>query len=379
MKTVEITKKLISLPSFVGKDANEKKASDYIFEYLKKNSQLEVGKQRIGKDRFNIIATKGQRVDTLITGHIDTVQSSANWSRNPLKPVVSGEKLYGLGSSDMKSGIAIMLSLSTLSELINNVMFLFYCDEEYDFWGMKKFIEKYKRKIKPKLIISLDGDGLQIGNSCRGLIELEVKVQGKSGHAANPKKGTNAILESTKVIEQLKSWLKNFSTKELGNSSLNVSYIQGGTNMGRDKKKNVILGKEGNIIPDYCEYIIEIRVASDKLDAKSVSGYIKEKSKELELKVNSIKTRHDLGSWITPKKQLKRVIDCAPNKVLRNAKDSGYIDIQMLWQAFKKTPTFYFGAGEPGMAHKANEFVKMSNIKRVEQFYRQILTNKRLC
>lgn len=375
MNTIQILKQLISTPSWVDEKTNEKEIGNWVKNYLKKNSNLKVVKQNLGNGKLNIIARNSNRFDILVTGHIDTVQPNAGWTKNPIKPEIASDRLYGLGASDMKCGVAIMLSSASNPKLKENTMFLFYCDEEYDFLGMKKFIEEYKGKIKPKLIISLDGEGLQIGNSCRGLVEIKVIVEGKTGHAARPKSGINAITESQKVIERLRIWLNRFSTKELGNSTLNIAYFNGGTKVGTESDK-VILGKEGNIIPDYCEYIVEIRVASEKLNANLVKDLIEKESKKLGLKVNETKIRHDLGSWITPKGQLKNYIKLASNKNLKNAKESGYIDIQMLWKTFGKIPTFSLGAGETGMSHKPDEFVRISNVLKAQKFFKSILTNK---
>lgn len=363
MNTLNILKQLISIPSWVDNKTSEKEIGEWIYKFLKKNTSLKISKQPIGSGRFNIIAQTGQQVDILVTGHMDTVRPNSGWTKNPIKPMIIGNKIYGLGSTDMKSGLAIMLLLAASPRLKNNTMFLFYCDEEYDFLGMKKFIQGYKNKIEPKLIISLDGEGLQIGNSCRGLIEMKVIVEGKTGHAANPKSGINAITESFKVINQLKKWLKTYTSKELGNSTLNVAYINGG-------------GSEGNIIAEKCEYIIEIRVADQRLNANLVKQFITNNSIKYGLRVNKIKIRHDLGNWITPTDKLRALILKVPKKKLKNAKKSGYIDIQMLWETFNKVPIFSLGAGKSGMSHKADEFVRILDVLKAQKFYESILTNK---
>ncbi|HTK03420.1 MAG TPA: M20/M25/M40 family metallo-hydrolase [Alphaproteobacteria bacterium] len=363
METIQILQNLISIPSWVDNTTNERKIGEWIFNFLKKNSTLKISKQLIGNGRFNIVAQNGQKVDMLMTGHIDTVCPNSNWTLKPTDPKISGDKLYGRGSSDMKCGIAIMLYLATLPNLKNNIMFLFYCDEEYDFLGMKKFIADYKDRINPKMIISLDGNNLEIENSCRGLIEMKISAEGKAGHAANPKSGINAITESVKVITKLKKWLKNFSTKELGNSTLNIAYINGG-------------GSEGNVIAEKCEYIVEIRVANENLNADLVKNFINENSEKLGLKIIETKIRHDLGSWITPKESLKNIISLAPKKKIASAKKSGYIDIQMLWETFGKVPTFNLGAGENGQPHAADEYVQISKVLKAQEFYKNILTNK---
>ena len=374
-KTIEILKQLISIPSWVDEKTNEARIGNWIVDFLVKNSKLKVTKQNIGNGRFNIIARNSDKIDVLVTGHVDTVQPNSSWNKKPTKPKVIGDKLYGLGASDMKSGIAIMLYLATLPSLSKNTAFLFYCDEEYDFLGMRKFILEYKNKIKPKSTISLDGDDLQIRNSCRGLIEMKVVIQGKTGHAAKPTSGINAITQSQKVINKLNRWLKNYRSKELGNSTLNIAYIKGGTKIG-NKNNEIILSREGNVIADYCEYIVEIRVANEKLNADLVKKFITENSEKLGLKIIEIKIRHDLGNWITPKEKMKDIISLAPKKKLKSAKESGYLDIQMLWQTFGKVLTFSLGAGESGQAHKADEYAKMSKVLGAQRFFETILANK---
>lgn len=149
----------------------------------------------------------------------------------------------------------------------------------------------------------------------------------------------------------------------MGNSTLNIAYINGG-------------GSEGNIIAEKCEYIVEIRVADERLNAELVKEFISEDSKNLGLKVREIKVRHDLGNWITPEDKLKDLILKAPKKTLKNVKKCGYIDIQMLWKTFGKPTTFSLGAGELEMSHRADEYVKISNILKTQKFYEAILTNK---
>jgi len=363
INTLDILKELVSIPSWVDSKTNETKIGNWIVDFLARNSKLKITKQPIGSGRVNIVTSSSDKIDVLVTGHMDTVQPVSGWTKNPIKPEVTGNKIYGLGTTDMKSGLAIMLYLSILPNLSKNIGFLFYCDEEYDFLGMKKFISQYQNKIKPKLIISLDGEGLQIANSCRGLIELKVSVEGKAGHAANPKSGINAITQSFKAINDLKRWLKAYKTKGLGDSTLNIAYINGG-------------GSEGNIIAERCEYIAEIRVANEIINADLVKKFFTNNSKKFGLKVKEIKVRHDLGSWTTPIDDLKSLIMKVPKKILKSAKKSGYIDIQMLWQAFGKVPTFNLGVGENGMSHRADEFVKISNVLKAQKFYETILTER---
>lgn len=353
---VEITRQLISIPSFVDEGNDEKAVGQFIFDYLKENSKLKVKKQILSSGRFNIIAANSDIADLLIVGHIDTVQPSKSWTKNPLNPEVSNGLLYGLGSSDMKSGVASMLELACSSQLKANTMFLFYIDEEYDFLGMKSFVKKFRKKIQPKQIISFDGSDLAITNGCRGLIEVTIAISGRSGHAARPESGINAINKSYQIITNLTNWLGNYVSQELGNTSSNLAYISGG-------------GKQGNIIPDYCQFILDIRPSRPELTAKKVISFIRSEAKKLKVKVVEVSIRHDLGSWLTPKPD----IDLGSQKLpFKSAGKTGYIDVQMLWKTFNQVPCFTIGAGN-SMAHKPDEYVEIKNITKLTETGKKLL------
>lgn len=371
METIEITKILISIPSFVDTLKDESKLAEWIYGYLKINSELKITKQFINERRSNVIAANSNNPEILVVGHMDTVQPKSGWQTNPFNPVEKERKIYGLGASDMKAGLAVMLQAATQKEIDRGTMFLFYCDEEYDFLGMKKFIKKYKNKIKPRYILSADGEAGKIGLSCRGLIEITVKFQGKSGHSACPKTGINAITQSQKILNDMEKWLNKFNSNQLGNSTLNVAYIKGGTEMGNNVE--IVLGREGNIIPDYCEIVLEIRNASQKLKAEMVKQFLAEESKKYGLKIIDISTRHDLGCWLSEKQEVEKIIGKLDDKKILNAKDRGYVDLQMLWATFNQVPCLTVGAGESGVTHKENEFVTIDNLKKTENFYRKII------
>lgn len=367
MDIVKITKELITIPSYVDIGADESKVGQYIFDFLKTNSSLKVQKQYCTKKRFNIIATNGKVTDLLVVGHIDTVQQSSSWSIDPFNPIVTNGKMFGLGSSDMKSGVAAMLTSATSPNLKPNTMFLFYIDEEYDFLGMKAFVKIYQNKIKPKKIISLDGSNLSVSNGCRGLIEIEVTIKGKSAHAARPAKGVNAISKSCLIINNLFNWLGNYISSDLGPTVYNLAYIFG----GQYKDKNLdglVLGKQGNIIPDICQFIIDIRPSRDELTAIKVKEFISKEADKQSVEILDFKIRHSLGSWLTPKDQLNLELP------YNSLDQSGYIDVQMLWQTFNQVPCFTIGAGND-MAHKADEYVEVANIKKLDKLVKALLTN----
>lgn len=377
MDVLTLTKKLISIPSYVGKDCDEQKIGQFIFEYLKQFAWLKVVKQPVKNGRFNILVTDNSPTKVILCGHLDTVQPRNGWKTKPLKPTLINNKLYGLGASDMKSGVAAILSSLTDLEETKGLMVFLYVDEEYDFLGMKQFLKEYRYKIKPELVISGDGSAMNLVNGCRGLIEINFLVKGITGHAGKPELGKNAIQISNETVKNMTQILiSQYSNKELGASTCNLAYIQGGLDLRQSLKDRTSFGKEGNNIADLCEVVIDIRTADKNLNAKTVVKLLKSEVEKFGGILESFTIRHDLGCWITPKSDLNRVKDIA-NKTSQidfaNSGSFGYIDTQMIWQQFNKVSCFTLGAGGEGTAHKPNEYVEIKKLDQLTTIFKNLI------
>jgi len=354
-KILELTQKLISIPSWVDEQTNEVKIGEFIFEYLKNNSQLSLEKEMVVDGRFNILARNNQDIETLVMGHIDTVGIDNNWETDPVNPIIVDGKLFGRGTTDMKSGLAAMILAATDKNIPKNIGFLFYVDEEYNFAGIKKFINDYGKKLKPKSIISLDGSELEIANGCRGLIEISATVKGISCHAATPENGINAIEVATKSIEKLKEFLSQSVDPELGTTSVNLAFIEG-------------CGSSSNVVPDNCQFTLDIRPSSSKISAQLIIDQLKKYITELRGELSSYKVKFDFGSWLTPKSKLTKLgLD------FKNISTSGYIDIQMLWQIFNQPKCLTIGAGTQQTAHSSNEYVEIKKLEKLPNILLDII------
>lgn len=369
MDTIKLAQKLISIPSYVDGQTDERKIGEFIYAYLRQFKWLEIKKQPVTNGRFNIVAKDKYPTRLLLIGHMDTVQPKTGWETNQLKAVVKNRKIYGLGAADMKGSLAVILSALSNFRETKGLMILFYIDEEYDFLGTKKFLKGYQ--IKPKLIVSGDGGNLKVGRSCRGLIEISLVVQGQTGHAANPDVGKNAIDLAFAAVDDLRNYFK---------TTINLAFFQGGLNLGRTPGNQLVLGREGNNIADIAELIVDIRPATAKITAEKIIKRAAVFLKAKGVKLLEAKTRHDLTCWLTKKKEIKSVIAIIDKEtpVIFSGPDSrGFIDIQMFWRAFDKVPCLSFGVGEESLAHKPNEFVQISELKKAEKVYQEII--RQLC
>ncbi len=378
MNTLNLLKKLISIPSYVDSVNNEVQIAKFIFRYLKKNTKLVVEKSPVEGNRFNVIAYSKSckkkdflQVDILFIDHIDTVQPKQGCLTEKYVATRIKNKLYGLGTADTKSNVAVLMKLA---ERIKDqkIMFLFYVDEEYEFKGMYSFIGKYKKILKSEKIISTDGENLKIRNCCRGLIEIDIECLGKSGHSANQTNGNNVLIGFNKTIGKLEELLKKNPDKDLGSSTLNISYLRSGLFIKRNK--DVTLGKNGNNIPDFLEATLEIRT-NRKINLQLVINSLNNWFLEQKIKFMVKKITHNLNPWYSYRSKLKYITDKVTESIGRadftDPSRSGYVDLALLVSQFKSTSCCIGTIG--GNRHGANEWVQIDSINSLEQILEKLL------
>lgn len=367
-----LLQKLVAIPSFVDKKTNEIAVANFIFNILNKNTKLKIKKEFVGGGRFNILAYHNKNFKKLIAGHMDTVEIG--------KGMIGGKKgkkidnkFFGRGSMDTKGGIASLLSAILELKNINDCGFLFYCGEESDFIGMKSFIKKHPT-LPAKICLVIEPTNLKLWNSHRGLIEIHYKIKGLTGHSSNPKIGISTNSFFVKVVGLLEKELSKFKTSELGESTLNIPFVKGGFLLSK-KENDIILSSQGNNIPDYCEFIIEIRTAKSNLNAETVSSIVKKFFSENKITVTEEIVKHNLGALITPKASTKifEKLIKEKEKYLDGSK-KGYGDGEMIAKAFK-IPVFYLGPKGEG-AHSDKEYVETDSLRELKQIYKEIISQK---
>lgn len=363
--SVQLTKKLTGISSYVDADTDESTCGQYIFKWLSDNTKLQVAKQKVTNNRFNVIASNTDKPKLLIVAHIDTV---APKSTQQLRPQIKSGKLFGLGASDMKSTVAAIMTAAKNVTSPLPYWLLFYVDEEYDFLGTKAFIRKYRDKINPQLIIG-EGNNNQVINGCRGLIEITYDIKGQTGHAARPESGINALMVNYQIIKEISAYVQTF--QQTMQSTLNVASINGGLLQNKPTDK-LLLSRQGNSIADYCQTVIDIRPGSKQLTTNKIISRVELSAKKLNTDLANYTIRHDLPPWYTPAKELEYLgINTTTN--FADPNKTGYLDIQMFNQAFQ-CPCMGYGAGLASQAHQPNEYVPLKNIHQAEKFFEQLLS-----
>ena len=180
--------------------------------------------------------------ELVLNGHIDVVPASPDeWTYDPYGSVVEDGNLYGRGSVDMKTGVAIGMMTTALladevesDDLPGSIVFQAAIGEETAEPGTKKLLEE---GYDGDYGVVLEPTGMETTTSEKGLAWYEITVDGDPSHASRPDQGTNAIELARPVLEALSDYDSEIRTRDdelVGTAYATVTMFEAGT------KENVI-------------------------------------------------------------------------------------------------------------------------------------------
>lgn len=206
-KLVKIAKKLISIPSVTNQ---EKEISDWMFDYFQNiglNGVKRLSVEESGDTIVGWIDGPTDKPSMMLNFHLDTFDVFLGWETDPFTPHLDKNRLYGLGSHDMKGGGACILgAVETLIqsevELGGRLIVSTTTDEENWSRGAHTLINSGLLKNCQYCLVPepTPKDCLRIGQ--RGRHVFHLKFFGKTVHAAY-EGGVNAVLDASKVVTQL--------------------------------------------------------------------------------------------------------------------------------------------------------------------------------
>jgi len=275
-------------------------------------------------------------------GHLDTVPEQGNG-----EPRVSGDRMFGLGTSDMKSGLAVMIHLLEDDEVRSgpfDVVGVFYDREEgpADENGLEEVLSRAPWLAESEFAVVMEPTNLGIELGCNGMINAEVIFKGKTAHSARPWLGENAV---TKAGE----WLTAMHQRAPGSVEISglefrevfsVTRAQGGI------ANNVLPGSFSlnlnyRFPPQYSLAEAEARLRAVAAAADQVT----------------IKDSAPAGAVPENNLHLDRLLQVSG--AARGAKQ-GWTDVARLTGC--GIPAVNYGPGDPGLAHQAEESVALSNL-----------------
>lgn len=367
MDEIKLTQGLVRINS-ENPPGNEKEIAKFIRDYLD-DLKIQTKLIKIMKNRFNVIASLGKREGMMLYGHMDTVPAGdlGTWKYEPFKAKIIDGRIYGRGTSDMKGGLAAILTAvkNLARENFKRKLFLaFVADEEATQLGTDYLIDNRKGLLKGiKYGVVGECTELKIRIAQKGIAIFKVKFRGKAAHGSKPELGDNAILKASEFIQELKNLskkLKKVKTPLLGSGTINIGKISGGIKV--------------NVVPDYCEVEIDRRLVPSETPKLAIKQ-IKNVLKKLELKGEiEIMKEGRLPMYI---KETSKIV-----KILRNViktdmiGESGYTEAEMYYRD-AGIPCVAFGPGISALAHISNEYIPIKNIKKAVNVYEKLI--KKVC
>jgi len=287
---------MLQIPSVSGE---EKMMGEFLVSQL---AGFAVEKQLVEKDRFNVIARKGNP-KVYIVVHMDTVPGVV-----PIK--VTKDKIFGRGAIDNKGNIAGAI---IAARKLENIGLIFTVGEEDDFIGAKKV------KIRNKKFVIMEPTKLQVMRGQRGLVAVTITTKGTQVHSSlNFKKEDSAVYNLTNILSQL--YRKNWT-------AFNAIVTQGG------EADNVVSGEAS---------------AKILMRPKNITEYKKIIS--------------DLGK-ISGKRIGKRIEDKIEPCVSSLVKNGGIVPFFSEMAFFKNS--VLFGVGDIAVAHTVAEYVNRKELNQL--------------
>jgi len=261
----ELATRLLALTAIPSVSRNEKALCDWLEARLRAVAGVAV--QRTGDNLIATLPALAGRPRVVLCGHLDTVPENQN-----LPPRREGDLIHGLGTSDLKSGLAVLWKL--LEELASGLAagrtagldparlvcdpaFVFYAREEIAFAesGLLEVARDWPGLQEAKFAVCVEPTSNAVELGCLGTMHAELTVRGKAAHAARPWLGVNAIHAALPLLQRVaaraeRRWSPPGRSEIEYREVMSITGIRG--------------GKAKNVVPDECVMNLNFRFAPDR-------------------------------------------------------------------------------------------------------------------
>jgi succinyl-diaminopimelate desuccinylase len=288
---------------------------------------------------------RGQRV--VLAGHLDTVPLADN-----VPSRLEGDLLYGCGTTDMKSGVAVMLRVAhlvatgALDPRVDLTWVFYDCEEvEAARNGLGRLARNRPDALAGDFAILLEPSDGAVEGGCQGTLRVTVHIHGRRAHSARSWLGVNAIHAAARVLDRLAGYKARTADVD------GLTYREGLNAVG------IAGGVAGNVIPDECAVTVNYRFAPDRSEDDALAH------------VRDVFDGFDVT-----------VVDSAPGA--RPGLDEpiaaefvaavgGQARAKLGWTDVARfgtlgIPAVNFGPGDPNLAHKPDEHVSLAQVRDAE-------------
>ena len=365
LSALELTQALVRFDT-INPPGNERLCAEHLGSILD-DAGFAVSYHEFAETRTSLVARIGGDADAkplCFTGHIDTVPlGAAPWSVDPFAADIADGKLYGRGTSDMKSGVAafVVAAIRLARELETGPGMVLIitageetgCEGAYHLAGLGNVLGD-----AGAIVVAEPSSNLPfIGH--KGALWLKAVASGLTAHGSMPELGINAIYKAARTISQLEDFDFNVARHPvLGKPTLNVGTVHGGMNI--------------NSVPDRAEVGIDIRTLPDQDHGDlcaHLSSYLGD-----DIAVEPIV---DVGSvWTDPAEDWMLDVFDVMAEILGKMPEvctaTYFTDAAALTPAYGDPPTVILGPGEAAMAHQTDEYCVVDRIDQAVDAYVEI-------
>ncbi len=338
LTAAELTARLVDVESVSG---NEQQLADAIFEAISALPHLSVhrdGNAIVARTEF------GHPERVVVAGHIDTVPVAGNVPSH-----LDGDLLYGCGSCDMKSGVAVQLRLAAqLDAAARDVTYVFYDCEEVEAGrnGLLRLSRHRPELLSGDFAVLMEPTGAMVEGGCQGTLAADVIARGERAHSARSWMGSNAIHSAGGILDVLRAYQARQPVVDglAYHEGLNAVAISGGV--------------AGNVIPDECVVGVNFRFAPDRTPEQA-ADHVREVFAGFEVRITDSASGARPGLGKPAAASFMAAVGGEPRAKL------GWTDVAR-FDALG-IPAVNYGPGEPVLAHKQDEHVPLAQIAECEQ------------
>lgn len=302
-------------------------------------------------DRPAVLLSWG-RPRLLFSGHLDTVPKAGTWKRRT--GAVEGGRMYGRGTTDMKAGCAAMLVAARRGRDHGDFGILYTTDEETHMRGAEAAVAR-GLLADTELVVVGEPTGLRANLGQKGILQLDLATEGRSGHASMPWSGANAIAGMGRLLAALRPFAGT-TPRRAATMTASPDVIRGGVAM--------------NVIADRCVLSLDVRYAPRLSEAKArarLEGALQKAGVPYTLEIV-----HRLPPVASkPTRAIRRL-------QARTRKPFGFCDFATEAACFAPTGAAFLvlGPGEPQHCHVTDEFVELDQVERAVALYVEALTTR---
>jgi succinyl-diaminopimelate desuccinylase len=312
----------------------------HVESLLRASSGLEV--ERIGD---NVVARTTGRHATrvMVAGHLDTVPGDASDAK------IVGDELRGVGACDMKGSLAVMVELALdPAPRSREVTWIFYAREEIALSesGILELAELRPDLLQGEVAILAEPTGGVVEAGCQGTLRVRIELTGARAHTARPFTGRNAIHRMASVISRVASYEPR--SVEIDG----VRYTEQLQSVG------VAGGVAPNVVPDVATLTLNHRVAPDRTKEEAAS-WLREYLGGL-IEENDHYVVEDWAPGAAPSLTNERLSELVRLTGKPAAGKVGWTDVATFQSL--GIPATNFGAGDPLLAHRSDEFVTLAQL-----------------